>query len=238
MGSSGFGNGNTLGWLQAPFQPRERFDVGARREKSTSMFQLVVRERGFSLIELLIVVAIISILAGIAVPNFLEAQTRSKVSRVRADARSLSVAVESYMVDNNRYPHRQKFPTGSFGGLADLLTRLEDMSVMTTPIAYITTLPEDVFEKNIAPPRAVLDYYSPGLVAELSRKKDIDFGWMIVSVGPDGVFGQPGTQGHLPKPSANTHYNREYDPTNGSISLGNVTRFQRNGATADYAFNP
>src|SRR5215210_3826948 len=59
---------------------------------------------GFTLIELLIVVAIIAILAAIAVPNFLEAQTRSKVSRVKADQRSLATAIEAYYVDNNSYP--------------------------------------------------------------------------------------------------------------------------------------
>ncbi len=58
--------------------------------------------RGFTLIELLIVVAIIAILAAIAVPNFLEAQVRSKVSRVKADMRTLATAIETYTVDNNK----------------------------------------------------------------------------------------------------------------------------------------
>ena len=62
------------------------------------------RLRGFTLIELLIVVAIIAILAAIAVPNFLEAQTRSKVSRVKSDMRTIATGLESYQVDYNRYP--------------------------------------------------------------------------------------------------------------------------------------
>jgi type II secretion system protein G len=59
---------------------------------------------GFTLIELLIVVAIIAILAVIAIPNFLAAQTRSKVATNRADFRTLTTALESYYVDNNCYP--------------------------------------------------------------------------------------------------------------------------------------
>src|SRR5690242_3149963 len=65
-----------------------------------------VNPEGFTLIELLIVVAIIAILAAIAVPNFLEAQTRAKVSRVKNDQRALAVAIQSYQVDNNHYPAR------------------------------------------------------------------------------------------------------------------------------------
>ena len=59
--------------------------------------------RAFTLIELLIVVAIIAILAVIAVPNFLEAQTRSKVSRVRADHFALATALEAYRVNEMGY---------------------------------------------------------------------------------------------------------------------------------------
>ncbi len=64
----------------------------------------VVKKRGFTLIELLIVVAIIAILAAIAVPNFLEAQVRSKVSRVKSDMRTLATGIEAYYVDYNHAP--------------------------------------------------------------------------------------------------------------------------------------
>ncbi|MCX7017480.1 MAG: prepilin-type N-terminal cleavage/methylation domain-containing protein [bacterium] len=70
------------------------------------------RSRGFTLIELLIVVAIIAILAAIAVPNFLEAQTRAKVSRAKSDMRTISTALESYKIDTNKYPE-QGVPNGS-----------------------------------------------------------------------------------------------------------------------------
>ena len=84
------------------------------------------RIHGFTLIELLIVVAIIAILAAIAIPNFLEAQTRSKVSRVKADMRTLATALESYAVDTNCYPS------------AEINGTLKWLTWITTPIAYIT----------------------------------------------------------------------------------------------------
>lgn len=63
-----------------------------------------MNKQGFALIELLIVVAIISILSAIAIPNFLEAQTRAKVAKVKGDHRTISIALESYATDANSYP--------------------------------------------------------------------------------------------------------------------------------------
>jgi general secretion pathway protein G len=70
------------------------------------------REKGFTLIELLIVVAIIGIIAAIAIPNLLNAIDRGKQKRTMADIRSIGTAVESYAVDNNRYPN---FGTNALG---------------------------------------------------------------------------------------------------------------------------
>ncbi len=91
---------------------------------------------GFTLIELLIVVAIIAILAAIAVPNFLEAQTRAKVSRVRADHRTIATGLEVYHIDINKYPlcngNNWAFRTEIKNGQRLTMERL------TTPIAYLT----------------------------------------------------------------------------------------------------
>ena len=62
------------------------------------------RTAGFTLIELLIVVAIIAILAAIAVPNFLEAQMRAKVTRSISDMRTVGIAMKIYEVDYNQFP--------------------------------------------------------------------------------------------------------------------------------------
>jgi general secretion pathway protein G len=70
------------------------------------------RESGFSLIELLIVIAIIGILAAIAIPNLLNALQRGKQKRTMSDMRALATAIEAYAVDNSQYPVATSCPTG------------------------------------------------------------------------------------------------------------------------------
>src|SRR5512138_2972355 len=99
--------------------------------------------KAFTLIELLIVVAIIAILAAIAVPNFLEAQIRSKVSRVKADMRSVATAMEAYTTDFNRYPPDYQYAL--IVTTRDLNSYLPRLIVLSTPVAYMSAIPEDAF---------------------------------------------------------------------------------------------
>lgn len=183
--------------------------------------------RGFTLIELLIVVAIIAILAAIAVPNFLEAQTRSKISRVQSDQRSLATALEAYSVDHNAYPAygnpEDHVVISGHGSSIFLPTRL------TTPISYMASLPDDPFpgEKNGIPPGEATTYFYLHNYGGLYQGRNFHGGhvpehyfsltgadraveWSMWSWGPD---------------LDDDHGVVLYDPTNGTISSGDMMRF-------------
>lgn len=110
---------------------------------------------GFTLIELLIVVAIIAILAAIAVPNFLEAQVRAKISRCYGDQRTVGVALESYFGDYTTYPigwhtlYRAIITdgVGNYPKMPERLFNAYSASLLTTPIAYMSTMLQDPFNR-------------------------------------------------------------------------------------------
>jgi prepilin-type N-terminal cleavage/methylation domain-containing protein len=63
---------------------------------------LTKKRGGFTLVEIMIVVAIIALLAAIAVPGFLRARKRSQASRVINDLRLIDSAVDQYAIENNK----------------------------------------------------------------------------------------------------------------------------------------
>lgn len=73
-----------------------------------------MKNKGFTLIELMIVVVIIGILAAIAIPNFISMQDRAKEGSVKSNMHTLQLAVEDYAVQNvgNYCAHGGIFPVG------------------------------------------------------------------------------------------------------------------------------
>jgi len=202
--------------------------------------------RGFTLIELLIVVAIIAILAAIAVPNFLEAQTRSKISRTMSDMRSVGVALEVYATDYGTYP-MTRFTQGAYAGWlmihGDINVGSDGYigSRLTTPIGYMSRLPTDYFNSRMMLGRNIdynlgysfwTDILKPGMSNYRTRDFENWFAlmrshlgslfpehpnWVLESCGPNLMWWGGQGLGNL-TPDAYL-----YDPTNGTISHGMIS---------------
>jgi type II secretion system protein G len=189
----------------------------------------MMNKKGFTLIELLIVVAIIAILAAIAIPNFLAAQTRSKVSRTKADMRAVATGIESYFVDNNAYP--EIVAIYPFGYSLPV--------TITTPIAYMASVPldpfgpspaNDVYTRGSTYWYASWEYYerhypawglskNPWSVDPSGGTSSSVTKWVLQSRGPDRVMAQADGAGAN---EVDVPYQWAYDPSNGTVSRGNI----------------
>jgi prepilin-type N-terminal cleavage/methylation domain-containing protein len=83
----------------------------------------VRRNQGFTLVEIMIVVAIIALLAAIAVPGFLRARKRSQASKILNDLRMIDSAVDQYAIETNR-------KTGDTVAVADWTNYLKKGSIL------------------------------------------------------------------------------------------------------------
>lgn len=206
------------------------------------LFQpLYCSKKAFTLIELLIVVAIIAILAAIAVPNFLEAQTRAKVSRVKNDLRALGTAVETYRIDNNRYPICATFWAP---------TAFEKMASLTTPVSYMSSILRDPFLSGTGKSVIPEGYGNPGVVedtylynlgtvlngGQTGKSFDEKNRWSLTAIGPDIKLDWPYyafDNKYIGTDRSDQYIQYIYDPTNGSISSGEI--FYRGGRSSTNA---
>lgn len=213
---------------------------------------MTILKKGFTLIELLIVVAIIAILAAIAVPNFLEAQTRAKVTRAKADLRSVATALESYAIDKAKYPldgnddGAERWPPPDGPPLSDFgILHLNNM--LTTPIAYLSTVSMmlDPFNQDRSDNQKSYKTYRycniNDTYGDVAHNRLASYppyfalygAWMLWSYGPDKDTN---------KSDPSVLYNGSplylglirYDPTNGTVSPGDVIRCQKYSDTPPY----
>jgi general secretion pathway protein G len=124
-------------------------------------------QNGFTLIEVMVVVAILAILAALIVPKVIGRPDEARIVAAKQDIATLMQALKLYRLDNNRYPTTEQ-------GLAALVTAPSSAPVPANwkPGGYLERLPRDPWGNPYR-------YLNPGL------RGDID----VFSFGADGVAG-------------------------------------------------
>lgn len=195
------------------------------------------RTQGFTLVELLIVVAVIAILVAIAVPNFLAAQVRAKVARAKGDIRTVVTALETYRVDHSAYPtyHYCDVPDpynefhlgGEVPGFGVPDPNWNGRNPLTSPSSYLSSMPDDPFCAHLRGlPEEVKEYLYVNWPYAMEQVQREPFhsrfvaayqsygAYRIHSLGPD----LNGPDSGVP-----------YDPTNGYVSDGDITYGPKTG---------
>jgi len=147
-----------------------RYAVGRRPENLRCDPPSAARGRGFTLIEIMVVIVILGILAALVVPRVLERPDEARAVAAKSDIAAVMQALRFYRIDNQRYPSAEQ-------GLAALVSRPTQPPVPPNwkPNGYLERLPKDPWGHPY-------QYLYPGLRGEVD----------VFSLGADG---QPGGTG-------------------------------------------